>query len=217
VIERSAYTAGREDELAAGVDEIVGALPPGSRVRLYSAGSQPLLEVPAGRSRTDYRAAAALTEQNQSVSFAYFEALRMASLELAPLRGRKLLISIGSGREPVRSSGSATPSAAVTASLMSTNGIRYAYVPLVTEPDSQSFDYMARETSGGIYYLYRPAGIAPIIGEYAKKPTGRYYLKIISQLDPDYGNRYLPVEVEVAYYNRTGRDELGYYAPPPYN
>ena len=217
VIERSAYTAGREDELAAGVDEIVGALPAGSRVRLYSAGSQPLLEVPAGRSRTDYRAAAARPEQDQSVAFAYYEALRMASLELAPLRGRKLLISIGSGREPVRSSGGASPSAAVTASLMSTNGIRYAYVPLEAEPESQSFDYMARETSGGIYYLYRPAGIAPIIGEYATKPTGRYYLKIISQLDPDYGNRYLPVEVEVAYYNRTGRDEFGYYAPPPYN
>ena len=222
VLERSAYTTGRGGELAAAVDEIYRSLPSGSRMRLYSAGGLPLLEVPAGRGRAEYLKAAQTVPAGSSVDFAYYETLRMAALELAPLRGRKLLVSIGSRHEPIHGASDLAPSASTMADLMSTNGVRFAYIPLDREgvsslENSPVFDYLTRETGGGVYPLYRPAGIAPVVKEFSSRPTGRYYLKIISQLDPDYGNRYLPVEVEVAYYNRTGRDEFGYYAAPPYN
>ncbi|ORC38277.1 hypothetical protein B4O97_00540 [Marispirochaeta aestuarii] len=222
VLEKSAYTRGREDELAAAVEDILEALPEGSSVRLYTAGELPVKEVPPGGAGSDYIAAAQRTSYD-GVSFAFAETMRMAALELAPLRGRKLIISLGSGRAPLRRDESSAPSTPVLANLLSTNGIRFAYVQLErqlsfgNDEGRDIYSFLANESGGGLYPLYRPAGIAPVISEYGERPTGRYYLKLISNMDPDYGKQYLPVEVEVAYYNRTGRDELGYYAPPPYN
>jgi hypothetical protein len=222
ILEKSYYTSGRDDELAAAVEEILNALPAGSSVRLYSASELPVKEVPAGGSGRDY-IAAARNPGYEGLSFSVSESIRIAALELAPLRGRKMIISLGSGKAPVKKDDSSTASASVLANLLSTNGIRFAYVQLdrvISSDDDEELDmyaHLAKESGGGLYPLYRPAGIAPIIREYGSRPTGRYYLKLVSKMDPDYGKRYLPVEVEVGYYNRTGRDELGYYAPPPYN
>lgn len=221
VVERSTFTAGREDELADGLRDLLDHLPAGSRLRLYTAGDLPLLEQPAGRSSQSYLEAVRMAPPAAGMSFALPQALRMAAVELAPLRGRKLIICLGSGRMPILSQESEAPSASVLANMMRTNGIRMAYVNLEggsnQNESAQELEYIAEESGGGSYSLYRPEGIGPLMAEYAQKPTGRYYLKIISQRDPDYGNRYMPIEVEVAYYNRTGRDELGYYAAPPYN
>jgi len=222
VLEKSSYTRGREKELAAAVEEVLSSLPPGSSVRLYTAGDLPVKEVPPGAAVSDY-IVAAQRSAHDGVGFAFAETMRMAALELAPLRGRKVIIALGSGRAPLRREESAAPSTPVLASLLSTNGIRFAYVQLERELSFDSdegrdiYSFLAAESGGGLYPLYRPAGLAPVIGEYGERPTGRYYLKLVSNMDPDYGKQYLPVEVEVAYYNRTGRDELGYYAPPPYN
>lgn len=221
VIERSAYTAGREEELVGGLEDLIRNLPSGSRLRLYTAGDLPQLAQPAGRSSQSYLEAVRLAPPAAGVRFALPEALRMAAMELAPLRGRKLIVCLGSGRMPIISQESEAPSVSVLANMMRTNGIRLAYVSLDRQTElsmsAPQLEYLAGESGGGSYSLYRPAGIGPLMDEYARKPTGRYYLKIISQRDPDYGNRYLPIEVEVSYYNRTGRDELGYYAAPPYN
>ncbi len=220
IIERSPYTYNEQEEIAAGVGEIFKALPAGSRMRLYSAADVSTLEVPAGSTLNDYLKAAARPGGDSS-DFAMPETIRQAALELAPQRGRKMIVSIGSGNMPPESNSVTRPSTATLGSLLATNGIRYLSIQLgrsLTEtPYSESFRYLTAESGGGMYALRRAAGISPVIKDFGTRPTGRYYLKLVSQRDPDYGKRYLPVEVEVSYYNRTGRDELGYYAAPPYN
>ncbi len=220
IIERSSYTMNEQEEIAAGVGEIYKALPAGSRMRLYSAGDVSALEVPAGKELNDYLEAAGRGSSG-GTDFALPETLRQAALELAPLRGRKMIVSIGSGNMPPENASGIRPSAASLGSLLATNGIRYLSIQLgrtLTEtPYSESFRYLTSESDGGMYALRRAEGISLVIKDFGTRPTGRYYLKLVSQRDPDYGKRYLPVEVEVSYYNRTGRDELGYYAAPPYN
>jgi len=42
---------------------------------------------------------------------------------------------------------------------------------------------------------------------------GMYQLKYTSTMSTDFGRSFLPVEVEVQLLERSGRDEIGYFAP----
>ena len=44
-------------------------------------------------------------------------------------------------------------------------------------------------------------------------PSGVYVLSYESSLPTDFGQKYLPVELEAFIMNRSGRDETGYFAP----
>ena len=44
-------------------------------------------------------------------------------------------------------------------------------------------------------------------------PNGMYRLSYTSMLTKEYGQAYLPVEVEAYLMNRSGRAETGYFAP----
>ena len=160
IIERSPYTRGAEEEISAGLRDIFNALPAGSRLRLYTAGEMPLLEVPAGREIRDYLTVAQRSGDGGGLDFALSRALRQAALELAPLRGRKLIVTLGSGHMPVENAIARQPSVASLGSLLATNGIRYASIQLgrtLSETDgSEAFRYMTSESGGGIYAL-RPS------------------------------------------------------------
>jgi hypothetical protein len=45
------------------------------------------------------------------------------------------------------------------------------------------------------------------------RETARYTIRYASSSDAEFGQRYLPVEVEVTLQKTSGRDECGYYAP----
>ncbi|MBD5435335.1 MAG: hypothetical protein HDR36_02300, partial [Treponema sp.] len=44
-------------------------------------------------------------------------------------------------------------------------------------------------------------------------PNGMYQFSYESALQTDMGRAFLPVEVETYIMNRSGRDEIGYFAP----
>jgi len=45
------------------------------------------------------------------------------------------------------------------------------------------------------------------------RETSRYTIRYTASSDAQFGQRYLPVEVEVTLQKTSGRDETGYYAP----
>ncbi|MCX7949979.1 MAG: 6-bladed beta-propeller, partial [Treponemataceae bacterium] len=77
----------------------------------------------------------------------------------------------------------------------------------------QALEYLAQETGGAVLYLYRPEGIGPVLQGLRKRSSGIYQLQYTSRLPTNFGNAYLPLEVEVYLLQRSGRDILGYFAP----
>ena len=78
---------------------------------------------------------------------------------------------------------------------------------------SSEIDYICKNTEGGEYYVYREKGLAQVVDDIINIPSGIYVLSYTSSLQTDFGQRYLPVEVETYLMNRSGRDESGYFAP----
>jgi len=64
-----------------------------------------------------------------------------------------------------------------------------------------------------MYYVYRNQGLSGVVEDIVNIPSGLYRLSYTSALQTEFGQRYLPVEVEAYLMNRSGRDETGYFAP----
>ena len=65
-------------------------------------------------------------------------------------------------------------------------------------------------------YIYQPEGVGGIADEVLAAQNGRYFFEYQSESLTDFGNAYIPVQVEVLYYRRTGRGGSGYFPPSEY-
>ena len=72
---------------------------------------------------------------------------------------------------------------------------------------------MTEATDGDTLFVYRPEGLTGVVKEVVATPNGSYRLSYTSSLNTNFGKDYLPLEVEAYLLNRSGRDEIGYYAP----
>ncbi|MGP1576373.1 MAG: hypothetical protein ACTTH7_02625 [Treponema sp.] len=99
------------------------------------------------------------------------------------------------------------------ASYMTNNGIRFYTVNLKQRKLPAELAYLCTKTGGISTYIYAEKGLSPLINDLIAKPVGVYQLGYNSVLSTDFGRAYLPVEVEVRLLNRSGRDEIGYFAP----
>ena len=99
------------------------------------------------------------------------------------------------------------------ASYMTNNGIRFYAVNLKQRALPSELAYLCTKTGGMHSYIYAEKGLAPIVDDLLNKPIGIYRLSYTSVLPTDFGRAYLPAEVEVRLLNRSGRDEIGYFAP----
>jgi len=98
---------------------------------------------------------------------------------------------------------------------MKNNGILFyaVYLGNGISGTREELEYLCRETGGKSCFLYGLSGPGSIIQDLEKKKTGNYLLKYVSQSEKDFGNAFIPVEIEIFLFNRTGRDESGYFAP----
>ena len=56
-------------------------------------------------------------------------------------------------------------------------------------------------------------GVRPLVRQVLEKTVPLYSFRYTSPTFPEFGQRYIPVEVQVNLVRRSGRDELGYFAP----
>ncbi len=96
---------------------------------------------------------------------------------------------------------------------MFNNGIRFYAVSLKQRKLPSELSYLCKKTGGKHAYIYAEKGIAPFISDLLTQPSGVYQLSYTSNLPTNFGRDYLPIEVEVRLLNRSGRDEIGYFAP----
>jgi hypothetical protein len=102
----------------------------------------------------------------------------------------------------------------VIAAYLRNNGVAFYCIYLSPDPEhSDELEYLCEITNGSSSYLYRREALGPLFENMNNRQTGRYFFSYESVQDPDFGDKFLTVEVEVFHFQRSGRAEFGYYAP----
>ncbi len=211
LIDRSASAASRKQDIANAVRSILSGLRGKGQFRIVSAGSNPVLE--AGPSTPVESAARAAADNGTYSSGWRFDlGLRMAISELIPRQGKSAVVFVTQGK--LGDSAFRKYPLSDLLSYMQNNSIQFYCVFLDQEAKpSEKLLYLCRETGGKSYYLYQPQGVGLIADDVLSSPDGHYVLSYTSPSQSNFGNNYIPLEVEAHLYARSGRDESGYFAP----
>jgi len=135
--------------------------------------------------------------------------LRLAATGLLPARARDAVVYLGTGAMD-EGSFSATSLSELSA-LLAGNGIRFYAV--VLGQAAAPLRFLAERSGGGVFTASRPRGLGDIAEDLRSAPSGRYLLSYRSKADPIFGRAHLSVAAEAYLYKKSGKDELGYYAP----
>jgi len=206
VLERSAAMSALGESQRSALSELYARLAGGGRVGPYlvTAGAAPALQ-----SSGDILAALRVALSPPSGRGRFDLAVRLAATSLLPSGNRDAIVYLGTGA--VDEASFAGTTLAELASLMRNNGIRF-FAVLLGEPDS-SMRYLTDRTGGELFSASRPRGLGDLAAEIAGAATGRYRFSFISKAETSFGRGYLTLGVEAYLYKKSGKDELGYYAP----
>lgn len=210
LIDRSYSSAKYEESMENAVKEIAASMRNRGTLRIVSAGSLPLIEYegsPEGIS--NFKAGKLKNPLSSQVSLDL--ALRMASNALINAARKSCILYVGDGK--VTQNAFSKYGLADLTSYLNNNSIAFACLLLSQGASDSEIHYLCSHTEGGEYYVYREEGLSSIMDDIINIPSGIYVLSYDSALTTDFGQKYLPVEVEAFIMNRSGRDETGYFAP----
>jgi len=206
VLERSADMSALRESQRSALSELYSKLSAGARVGPYlvTAGASPALQ-----SSGELLAALRVALSPASGRGRFDRAVRLAATSLLPSGNRDAIVYLGTGAVDEASFSGTT--LAELASLMRNNGIRF-FAVVLGEPDA-SLRYLAQRTGGGIFSASRPRGLGDLAAAISQATTGRYRFSFTSKAETSFGRGYLALGVEAYLYKKSGKDELGYYAP----
>ena len=99
------------------------------------------------------------------------------------------------------------------ADAIDTNAISFTRLSFTGRPPQEnSTPFYNRMSVNNVEYLGGNTA-QDIIAHATRNHDGRYRLHYTSSADSDFGRRYIPLSVTAFLHQRSGRDELGYYAP----
>lgn len=154
---------------------------------------------------------ASLLNLQGSSSWRFETGLRLAAGSLGASAGRRAIIFITTGS--VNESLLVESSIAEFAALMGANDISFHAIIIGRGEVSSVLEYLAEASGGSIVRASRPEGLASIVHEIRRSPTGRYRLSFSSNANDGFGRIYLPFGVEAYLRDRSGKEETGYFAP----
>ena len=93
------------------------------------------------------------------------------------------------------------------------NEIGFYPVSLGAGGVDEDLAWLAAESGGRSFSVNVAGGMREVFDAIRARETSRYTIRYTSSGDAEFGQRYLPVEVEVTLQKTSGRDESGYYAP----
>lgn len=210
IIDRSTYTSRYEEQVNTVVREIASAMNNSGTLRIVSAGKIPASEYSGHpKGAKDFNSSALKNPVSSDVSLDL--AIRLASNDLINAGRKRAIIFISAGK--VTLSAFEKYSLAETTAYMNNNNISFVSVRVNQSADDEEIEYLVKNTPGDEYYLFRPEGLSRIIDDILDIPNGIYSFSYTSTMTTNFGQKYLPVEVEAYLLNRSGRDETGYFAP----
>jgi len=179
-------------------------------IGLASAGKPPVL-IAAPSSSLKLESMATSISTSVSTLGRFDLGLRLAAQSLFPTATRDAIIYLGSGSIDDSSFSGLTISE--LAALLKNNGLRFFAVTVGTTMPSSSIQYLAERTGGQVFAASRPSGLADLANAIKDAPSGRYSFSFISQADSNFGREQLGINIEAYLFKKSGRDELGYFAP----
>ena len=139
-------------------------------------------------------------------------AIRLCANDLINAAKKRAVIIIGAGKTTLNAFDKYNLSE--TTAYLSNNSIPCLYVKGFDNSDlDENLDYLIRTTFGSEYFVWQAEGLDGIVQDILDIPSGTYSFTYTSALSTNFGEKYLPVEVETYLMNRSGRDETGYFAP----
>ncbi|MCQ2573543.1 MAG: hypothetical protein MJ182_06580 [Treponema sp.] len=210
IIDRSIQSSYFAEQIDQSLREIAGAMNNRGTVRIVSAGRIPVLEYQGNSDGCkDFSSTGLKTPYSSEVSLDL--ALRLATNDLVNGEKKRAIVLLTAGNVTYRSFESYTLSE--MAAFLNNNSINFSVVQMAQGALSNEISYLVDNTRGESYYIFRPEGLVPVVQDLIDIPEGVYQLTFSSALQKNYGESFLPVEVEVYLLNRSGRDESGYFAP----
>lgn len=210
VIDRSVSAARHAEATETAVREIAAAMRGRGTVRVVSAGAMPVLEYVGPPDGIEKFSLSAL-KNPVSASVSLDGAIRLAANGLITAEKKRAIIYVTDGG--VSQDAFSTYSLSDLSAYLNNNAVAMAVVMTAQGAPAREVTYLSDHTNGGSYYVYRSQGLGGIVQDIIAIPNGMYRLSYTSQLKTEFGQSYLPVEVETYLMNRSGRAETGYFAP----
>ncbi|NLC93093.1 MAG: hypothetical protein GX677_06500, partial [Treponema sp.] len=210
IIDRSTSTSAMTLEMETAVQEIATAMNNEGTLRIISAGAIPVIEYegsPSGAINFSLGALKNKVSDNVNLDLAF----RLATNDLVNAAKKRSIILLSDGN--ISKNSFTRYGLNEITSYMNNNSIGFSMIQLNQSSIASELNYIIDNTQGDLYYVFRPEGLNGIIDEIINQPYGIYQFSYGSSLQKNFGQSYLPLEIEVFLLNRSGRDETGYFAP----
>lgn len=197
-------------DAAQAVFDLATVLPTDGGLRVYSGTREPRqiadTTVNAERMQIEVRRE---VERNRVPELD--SAIRLAASSLLTSGRRRNLVLVGDARVP--DFAFSRFGLEETAAFLWNNGIRLHLITTRLGSPDPELQFLVAETGGTTRYLYEPTGLLPLVDDFGRAPSGRYWLSYTSEANGDFGRAYIEVSVEAQLLVRSGRDEAGFFAP----
>lgn len=177
---------------------------------LVTAGAQPVIDAEPATGDLEL-IDRAVSAGEYGTDWAFDLGLRLAGSELIRRRGRRAVFYFAAA--PLDSSSFSRYGLVELMQYLKNNDVPFYPIYLADGQAIPELEYLARETGGRSASLRQPQGLAPLMEHLRNRVTGRYTFTYTSPTNSDFGRAYIPMEVEAFLLTRSGRDEIGYYAP----
>ncbi len=182
------------------------------RIKAISAGEHPIREADFGEARL--RFARQALQGPPSAKWQFDAGVRLAGDELitAVSGARKAIVYLTAGALPPQAFG--TYSLTETAAYLRNNDVAFYPVFFGSDIPDEQLGFLAGETGGKVYSIRDPGGMPEVVQTIRARVGSMYTVHYRSPTPPQFGDVYIPLEIEVDAQRVSGRDEAGYYAPP---
>ena len=211
LVERSPALETYRSEVEQSVGDLYGLVTKEGRIKALSAAEKPLREADFGETRLRFIRQSLQTPPSAKWRFDI----------AAKAAGDELITAVSGARRAIvfMTSGTLGPGAFTTYSLtevaayMRNSGIAFYPVLFGSQPPDEDLSFLASETGGSLFSASSPGGMLQVMHQISARVGPLYTLHFISNTAPEFGEKYIPLEVEVTVQKVSGRDESGYYAP----
>lgn len=208
VVERSPTT--NRGLLREAIDDALAVLEQGDRRWLVTAGAQPVIDGEPATGNLEL-AELAVTAGEYTDEWAFDLGIRLAASQVIRGRGRRAVIYFADA--PLTAESFSRYGLVELMQYLRNNDVPFCPVYLDGNRRIPELEYLAKETGGVTSTLRQPEGLAPLGKHLRERKTGRYTFTYTSRSNSDFGRAYIPMEIEAFLLTRSGRDEIGYYAP----
>ncbi len=211
LIERSPSMDAFKTEVSSAVADLYAQVTQGGRIKAISAADRPVREADFGETRLRFLQKAMQAAPSSRWRFDLGARLAGDELITAASGAKRAIVFYTTGS--LGSAAFSTYSLLEIAAYLRNNGIAVYPVVFGTGEADDDLSWLAATTGGALYRSSSPGGVPEVVGTIRGRVTSIYTLHYFSRSLPEFGEAYIPVEVEITSQNISGREESGYYAP----